>query len=154
MSAPSHPTTARPEPGWYLVPEESGFRIHLEVIPAAMARVRAATREHLSQHVPNTTVETVELFVTELLTNVYNALGPHAPAAVRITRSKDFVHLTVTDPDPTSGPPAVHPHQSDDTALLSESGRGLLIIDLLGSHRRTHYTETGKQIHCHIATAG
>ncbi|MFE4512576.1 ATP-binding protein [Kitasatospora sp. NPDC056783] len=154
MSAPSSPTAARPtppEPGWFLVTEALGFRIHLEVVPAALARVRAAAREHLAPHVPPATIETVELFVTELLTNVHNALGPHAPAVVRVIRGDGFVHLSVADPAPNSGPTAAHKQPAEDIASLSESGRGLLLIDRLGSHRRIRFTATGKQIHCHVA---
>ncbi|MFB8290154.1 ATP-binding protein [Kitasatospora purpeofusca] len=150
MPAPRIPITARPEPGWFLLPEPAGFRLHLEVTAPVLARVRATTRTHLGGHLPTDVVEIVELILTELLTNVHNALGPHAPASVSVIRDKDWVRLVVADPDPTAGPPAPRLHRPGPADLDAEHGRGLFLIDTLGAHRHTHYTATGKQVHCQV----
>lgn len=67
-------------------------------------------------------IETVELLVTELVTNVI--LHTTAAPDVRVSLLKDRVHVEVRDADPTSVRPALPPP-------TATSGRGLHLVDAL-----------------------
>lgn len=147
-------TPGQPEPGWYLVPERSGFRLYLLVTPKILHRVRRATREQLTAHTSADVVDNAELLVTELLANVISAVGHHAPAIVQITWSDGQVELMVQDPDIGSHLPAPGLRPEPEAPGLAENGRGLLLVDELGDGRRTtRRTAVGKQVRCRIPAA-
>jgi DNA-binding NarL/FixJ family response regulator len=67
-------------------------------------------------------IETVELLVTELVTNVI--LHTSATPDVRVSLLKDRVHVEVRDSDPVPGRPSL-------PAPTATSGRGLHLVDAL-----------------------
>ncbi len=100
-------------------------------------------------------VDEIELVAVELVTNAIRAvrtLGPLPydvwPIGLEITATARFAHLIVTDIDhrPIGG--------VNEGGRLSESGRGLGIVDWYATARWVVYEERRKAVHVVIAAPG
>lgn len=96
----------------------SDLTMRLLVTPGAVPLARHAVREHLGSH-------TVELCVSELLTNALAHLGEGTPVTLRVTGRATRTRVELTDPDPRAWPVLRHATDGD------ESGRGLALLDAL-----------------------
>ncbi|NYI03563.1 ATP-binding protein [Allostreptomyces psammosilenae] len=97
--------------------------------PSRVPIVRIALRAYLDQwSIPTPRAEDIETVFTELVTNcLRHAAKERRQASILLRLRPDHVHLSVGDGCPD--PPIPTPDPCPD--LLSESGRGLAIIEAL-----------------------
>ncbi|MGW7620766.1 ATP-binding protein [Streptomyces antimycoticus] len=95
--------------------------------------------------------ETARLVVSELLSNALRACGTDVPLVVEVDAASDGgITLAVHDPAGDQLP------QRRGTAMDSgdtESGRGLLLLDVLAPGWTVERSPLGKQVRCHIQSA-
>ncbi|MFJ8676740.1 ATP-binding protein [Streptomyces sp. NPDC093589] len=94
-------------------------------------------------------VHTVQLVLSELVSNAVRACGDGTPLIIEVVAGEEGIDLHVTDPEPTRKP------RRNSSALDNsdaESGRGMAIIDLLCEAVDVNVTAIGKRIHCLIPT--
>jgi anti-sigma regulatory factor (Ser/Thr protein kinase) len=109
----------------------------VESDPAAVASVRAAVLEKLTEWNLDEIAFTTELILSELLTNAIQ----HAtsPVQVRLLRDRTLLICEVSDGTSTS------PHLRY-AATMDEGGRGLFLVAQLADRWGTRYTKEGKVI--------
>lgn len=96
-------------------------------------------------------VSDAQLVLTELYTNAVRACGEHVPLVVDVHTTWTGVAVNVHDPSP-----AVLPRRSaaaPDAAEV-ESGRGLVLLDVLAPDWTIRRSPIGKQICCHLRSPG
>jgi hypothetical protein len=80
-----------------------------------------------------------------LLTNVINHVGEGTPVTIRLFRAPDGrTRLEVTDPDAHAWLIARRPDPHDET------GRGLLLLDVLAQRWGEWLTPAGKTVWCEL----
>lgn len=109
-------------------PTPTGMRQVTRVLaarPEAAAEARRAVR---GLAVTAATRETLELLVSELVTNavLHAGLSPEEPVRVQITALPDQVRIAVTDAGPGFAAPTI-----DGLAPLAPGGRGCMIVAAL-----------------------
>ncbi|MFJ4687707.1 ATP-binding protein [Streptomyces sp. NPDC091377] len=115
--------------------------LELFAVPRAVPEARRAVGAYLRGPCPD-----VQLCLSELLTNVIRHVGEGTAVTVRVARKPGGrTRLEVTD----AGPPALllarHPHRDD------ESGRGLLLLDLIALRWGVEVKAYGKTVWCELA---
>ncbi|GAA1143358.1 hypothetical protein GCM10009577_79200 [Streptomyces javensis] len=97
------------------------------------------------------TAEAAQLVVSELVSNAVRACCPDALLVVEVQTTLDgCITLAVHDPDGDHLPQRrVTAMDNDDT----ESGRGLLLLDVLAPGWIVERSPLGKQVRCHIRGA-
>jgi anti-sigma regulatory factor (Ser/Thr protein kinase) len=145
------PILPAPRPGLYLVHRLGGVTAHLTADQDTVHTVRALTRTVLLAHgVDLDTAESAQTVLSELVGNAVRAGGPHVPLVVEVYRVDHDAVITVHDP--LAG---ISPRRTgiglDDTD--AESGRGLLILDILAPDWTVTTSATGKRIRCRIPAA-
>jgi anti-sigma regulatory factor (Ser/Thr protein kinase) len=119
---------------------------------AAQPRSLAWARRHAhavlaAWGLPEDTIQTAILLVSELITNACNATalqGPDSPAVITQTlrRQPGRIVIEVSDPDPR--PPILTDADPD-----AESGRGLHLVDALSKEWSYYFPPTGgKTVYC------
>ena len=97
-------------------------RLDLEQDPASVGAARRFVREALSDWGADDPEDTAALVASELVTNaLHHAAGP---VSLFVARRLDRVVLSVTDG-------SIEPAEVEVTGLLSESGRGLALVQSL-----------------------
>ncbi|WJV51733.1 ATP-binding protein [Streptomyces flavofungini] len=138
-------------PGFYLKARTGGFTVHLHASAEHVRRIRELTARTLDgAGVGADIAHSAELVASELVGNAVRACGPFAPLVVDVQAGADAVAVSVHDPDGEHLPrrgcgPLDDPH--------SESGRGLLLVDLLAPGWQAVLTPIGKQICCRLPLA-
>jgi anti-sigma regulatory factor (Ser/Thr protein kinase) len=81
----------------------------------------------LSDRIPQTRLEGLQLLVSELVTNSvrHAGMGPDGRIRVRVRVARNRIRLEVTDGGPGFVPPKLEP------SVYSESGWGLFLVDQL-----------------------
>jgi anti-sigma regulatory factor (Ser/Thr protein kinase) len=115
--------------------------------PEAIAEARRAVRGLL---VDAAARDTLELLVSELVTNsvVHAGLGPEDPISVHITGRADRVRLAVRDSGPGFDEPSANGHDE-----LAPGGRGCVIVDALADAWGIDGDAAGCTVWCEIAVA-
>ncbi|MDH6709858.1 anti-sigma regulatory factor (Ser/Thr protein kinase) [Kitasatospora sp. MAA19] len=147
------PILPAPRPGFYLAPRLGGITAHLTADQDTVQTVRALALTVLVAHgVDLETAEAAQLVLSELLGNAIRACGPHVPLVVEVHRSRgtDAV-VTVHDPLADIAPRRTNLAPDDDEA---ESGRGLLLLDILAPGWTVKPSPIGKAIRCRILAVG
>ena len=134
--------------------------LEFRALPGAPFWARRQTRAALQEwKFRREEIETAELMVSELVTNAVKFIGPRpAHASDRELACAELISLTlrclsdrliieVSDPDPR--PPLL-----TEPAADAESGRGLMLVQIL-SKEWNHYPcpTGGKVVYCVLATA-
>ncbi|WP_369265904.1 methyltransferase, FxLD system [Streptomyces harbinensis] len=96
-------------------------------------------------------VATARLVVSELIANSIAACGDRVPLIVEMSTWDDELRVAVHDPDQTRLPKRGGHPLNDPTA---ESGRGLLLLDLLANRWDVTLTPIGKRVTAWLPTAG
>ncbi len=108
----------------------------VESDPSAVARVRAAVSERLTEWGLDDLVDTTELILSELITNAMRHGA--GPINVRLLRDRTLI-CEVADHSSTS------PHLRY-AATMDEGGRGLFLVAQVAERWGTRYTKDGKVI--------
>ncbi|MFJ5226177.1 ATP-binding protein [Streptomyces sp. NPDC088400] len=93
-------------------------------------------------------VRTSSMPSSELIGNAVRACGDHVPVVVEVYAVSFGVAVTVHDPDPDTVP------RRRGVALdnaVAESGRGLVLLDLLAPGWHVIRSSIGKQVRCRVA---
>ncbi|GAA2815072.1 hypothetical protein GCM10010441_44630 [Kitasatospora paracochleata] len=147
----SGPVLPAPRPGLYLVPRLGGITAHLTADQGTVQTVRALALTVLVAHgVDLETAESAQLVLSELIGNAVRACGEHGPLVVEVFRAEHDAVVTVHDPLASAGPRRADTAPDNDDA---ESGRGLLIVDVLAPGWTVQPSPIGKRIRCRIPAA-
>ncbi|MFB7672250.1 ATP-binding protein [Kitasatospora purpeofusca] len=147
------PILPAPRPGLYLANRPGGIIAHLTADRDTVQTVRALALTVLVVHgVDLETAESARLVLSELIGNAVRACGEHVPLVVEIYRSRlaDAV-VAVHDPLADAAPRRTDLAPDDEEA---ESGRGLLLLDILAPGWTVTASAIGKRIRCRIPAAG
>ena len=146
------PILPAPRPGLYLVNRLGGITAHLTADRDTVQSVRALALTVLVAHgVDLETAESAQLVLSELLGNAVRACGDHVPLVVEIHRAEHDAVITVHDPLFGAGPRRADTDPASDDA---ESGRGLVLLDVLAPGWTVTASAIGKRIRCRIPAAG
>jgi len=118
--------------------------IQLPGVPDSPWRARRFIREALTG-LPDTVVETVQLLISELVTNAVVHGSP--PVRVEVDIAPSSVSATVTDQGP--GAPVLH-----EQAALDEHGRGLQLVRQLADDWGVEWRTGGKSVWFRLRTGG
>lgn len=92
-------------------------------------------------------VDSAQICVSELVTNVIQHVGEGTPTTLRMALNEPYLRLEVADPDMRALPTLL----SADSAL--ESGRGVALVDTLTDHRWGVFLRgDSKVVWCELAT--
>ncbi|MGW4651318.1 ATP-binding protein [Kitasatospora sp. NPDC004289] len=145
------PILPAPRPGLYLAARPGGITAHLTADRDTVQTVRALALTVLVAHgVDLDTAESARLVLSELIGNAVRACGDHVPLVVEVHRDGTDAVVTVHDPLPAAVPRRTGTDPASDQA---ESGRGLVLLDVLAPGWTVQPSAIGKQISCRI-TAG
>ncbi|MFD5537220.1 ATP-binding protein [Streptomyces sp. NPDC127079] len=97
--------------------------------PKDVAQLRKTLRLRLLLWGLHDHVDTAQICVSELVTNVIQHVGEGTPTTLRMELDESHLRLEVEDPDPRALPTLL----SASTAL--ESGRGMALVDAVTDHR-------------------
>ena len=114
-------------------------RLPLPGQPHDAAAARAFLRGALTGRLPDETLDTAELLVSELVTNAIQHAGTEV--TVDIAHGPDLLRVAVTDGDP-------HPRPRRAAAPAGERGRGLTLIAALTQAWGVRHVPGGKQVWC------
>lgn len=132
-------------PGLYLRHRPGGFTAHITASEHTLAAVRHLTADVLQAYgADRESAGTAQLVLSELVGNAVRACGPHVPLIVDVCRNRDGITVAVHDPAPD-----LLPHRTA-AGDLAESGRGLVLLDLLAPGWTVDRSPVGKQIRCHL----
>ncbi len=115
--------------------------------PREVSALRRIMRLHLTHWGLPGVVETAQLCVSELATNVIRHVGLGAPATLAVSMSGINLRLEVGDPA-ADELPAVVPVRAED-----EGGRGLALVEAVAESWGVCLNSTGKTTWCELATA-
>ncbi|MFI6979737.1 ATP-binding protein [Embleya sp. NPDC050154] len=120
--------------------------LRLTATVEAVPRARHALRRVLGERVPDAPVDTLELLLSELVTNaVKHSVRGHT-VAVAILRRENSIRIAVVDNDPAL------PEPGDAVDLLDEHGRGLLLVDAMAEEWGSYPVPDGKVVWCDVKT--
>ncbi|MFF3695165.1 ATP-binding protein [Streptomyces sp. NPDC002221] len=114
--------------------------------PRELAGLRRIMRLHLNMWGLPHVVESAQLCVTELVTNVITHVGPQTPTTLGGSMRGGSLRMEVTDPDVRALPTLVAA-MSDDTA-----GRGMGLVDATAERWGVILREDAKVTRCELAT--
>ncbi|MFE9427772.1 ATP-binding protein [Kitasatospora sp. NPDC006697] len=145
------PILPAPRLGLYLVHRFGGITAHLTADQDTVQTVRALALTVLVAHgVDLETAESAQLVLSELIGNAVRACGEHAPLVVEVYRVEHDAVVAVHDPLVGAGP------RRADTAVDSdeaETGRGLVLLDVLAPGWTVKPSPIGKGIRARITAA-
>ncbi|GAA2154382.1 hypothetical protein GCM10009760_53260 [Kitasatospora kazusensis] len=143
------PILPEPRPGLYLVHRLGGITAHLTADRDTVQTVRALALTVLVAHgVYLGNAESAQLVLSELIGNAVRACGPHVPLVVEVYRAGHDAVVAVHDPLAGTGPRRCGTAPDSDEA---ESGRGLVLLDVLAPGWTVEQSAIGKRIRCRIA---
>jgi anti-sigma regulatory factor (Ser/Thr protein kinase) len=122
-------------------------------LPSTPRWARALARDTLRGWALDSVTDTVELLLSELVTNAVKAGAPDAVVRVAIRATTDRIRIEVADG--CAGSPHV-----DDPDPDTEGGRGLLLVSTISAEWGTYPAPLrpgkadGKVVWCEIPTAG
>src|SRR5688500_19029507 len=97
------------------------FAATVEAVP----RARHALRRVLAERAPDAPADTLELLLSELVTNAVQHSVSGRSVAVAVLRRESSIRIAVVDNDSTP------PEPGDAVDLLDEHGRGLLLVQAM-----------------------
>ncbi|MFE4604318.1 ATP-binding protein [Kitasatospora indigofera] len=146
------PILPAPRLGLYLANRLGGITAHLTADRDTVQTVRALAVTVLLAHgVDLETAESAQLVLSELIGNAVRACGEYVPLVVEIHRAEQDAVIAVHDPLFGAGPRRTDTAPDSDDA---ESGRGLLLLDVLAPDWTVTASAIGKRIRCRIPAAG
>jgi anti-sigma regulatory factor (Ser/Thr protein kinase) len=121
--------------------------LRLTATVEAVPRARHALRRVLDDRAPDAPVDTLELLLSELVTNAIKHSTRGRTVAVAVLRRDDSIRIAVVD----SG--AALPSPGGAVDLLDEHGRGLLLVDAMAEEWGSYPVPDGKVVWCDVKTA-
>ena len=149
--ATQEPVLPDPRPGLYLVNRLAGVTAHLTADRETVSTVRSlALTVLVAQGVDLETAQSAQLVLSELIGNSIRACGEHVPLVVEVYSVEHDAVVTVHDPLTGTGPRRCDTASDSDEA---ESGRGLVLLDILAPGWTVEQSAIGKRIRARIPAA-
>ncbi|MFI1579186.1 ATP-binding protein [Embleya sp. NPDC020630] len=120
--------------------------LRLSATVEAVPRARHALRAVLAQRVPGAPVDTLELLLSELVTNAVQHSTRGRTVAVAVLRRENSIRLAVVDDD------TALPEAGGAVDLLDEHGRGLLLVEAMAEEWGSYPVPDGKVVWCDVKT--
>ncbi len=114
--------------------------------PEEVAGLRRIVRLHLGHWGLHHVVESAQLCVTEMVTNVITHVGYGTPVELGLLMNGSYLRIEVKDPDLRALPTLLH--VADD----EESGRGMRLLDAVTTRWGVLITADRKVTWCELAT--
>ncbi|WP_161500788.1 ATP-binding protein [Embleya scabrispora] len=121
--------------------------LRLSATVEAVPRARHALRAVLAERVPRAPVDTLELLLSELVTNAVRHSTRGRTVAVAVLRRENSIRIAVVDDDG-----AALPEAGDAVDLLDEHGRGLLLVEAMAEEWGSYPVPDGKVVWCDVKT--
>ncbi|MFJ3134428.1 ATP-binding protein [Streptomyces sp. NPDC086843] len=115
--------------------------------PQEVAALRADVRARLHGWGVSEVIDSAQLCVSELVSNVITHVGRGTPASLTLFLSGARLRIEVRDPDTRVLPTLV------EAAQDAENGRGITLIDALSDRWGVELRQDGKATWCEIVTA-
>lgn len=114
--------------------------------PKEVAALRRIMRLNLGLWGLHDVTDVAQLCVSELVSNVITHVGYGTPAMLAVSMSGTYLRIEVHDPDTRALPTLL------DTALDSEGGRGMALVDALADRWGVQLHPDRKVTWCELAT--
>ncbi|MFE4859391.1 ATP-binding protein [Streptomyces sp. NPDC056670] len=114
--------------------------------PRELAALRRIMRLHLTLWGLPHVVESAQLCVTELVTNVITHVGLETPTTLAVSMNGSRLRIAVIDPDTRALPTLLSPCADD------ESGRGMALVEAIAERWGVILREDTKVTWCELAT--
>ncbi|NYI03307.1 ATP-binding protein [Allostreptomyces psammosilenae] len=145
------------------VPAPSGpllMSLRMRAQDAAVPRARHALLHSLPDGTSEEVAASLELLVSELVTNAVRHVGEGRVFAVSLLRGEGRLRLAVVDSDDSVPEQELadlrmreaRTAQAPDPDHLAESGRGLLLVGAVADSWGSYQTPTGKVVWCDVST--
>ncbi|MFF5795893.1 ATP-binding protein [Streptomyces albogriseolus] len=115
--------------------------------PEEVARLRRAVRVHLAAWGLDDQVDTAQLCVSELVSNIVTHVGTGTPASLALSTDGERLRVEVHDPDTRALPTLV------DAEIDAEGGRGMALVAALADRWGVQLHEDRKVTWCEFAVA-
>lgn len=112
----------------------------------AVPKARHALRRVLAERAPEAPVDTLELLLSELVTNAVQYSATGRSVAVAVLRRENSIRIAVIDNE--SAPP----EPGDAVDLLDEHGRGLFLVEAMSEEWGSYCVPDGKVVWCDVKT--
>lgn len=117
--------------------------------PKEVAQLRRTLRLRLLLWGLSDHVDSAQICVSELVSNVIQHVGEGTPTTLRVEFNKSHLRLEVEDPDPRALPTLLA------ASTVLESGRGMALVDAVTDHRwGVSLRGDGKVVWCELAVEG
>ncbi|WP_406287664.1 ATP-binding protein [Embleya sp. NBC_00896] len=120
--------------------------LRLAATVEAVPRARHALRRVLAERVPDGPLDTLELLLSELVTNAVQHSVVGRTVAIAVLRRENSIRIAVVDNE--SAPP----EPGDAVDLLDEHGRGLLLVEAMAEEWGSYPVPDGKVVWCDVKT--
>ncbi|MFE5327139.1 ATP-binding protein [Embleya sp. NPDC056575] len=120
--------------------------LRLSATVEAVPRARHALRAVLAERVPRAPVDTLELLLSELVTNAVQHSTRGRTVAVAVLRRENSIRIAVVDDD------TALPEAGGAVDLLDEHGRGLLLVEAMAEEWGSYPVPDGKVVWCDVKT--
>ncbi|MER7709372.1 ATP-binding protein [Streptomyces werraensis] len=114
--------------------------------PEEVARLRRAVRLHLVAWGLDALVDTAQLCVSELVSNIVTHVGTGTPGSLVLSAEGARLRVEVHDPDTRALPTLV------DAEVEEEGGRGMALVDALTDRWGVQLCDNHKVTWCELAT--
>ncbi|MGW0315492.1 ATP-binding protein [Streptomyces flavidovirens] len=114
--------------------------------PCEIAGLRSALRRHLTLWGLPELVESAQICVTELVSNVINHVGGGTPTTLAVSMSDTYLRIEMRDPDTRALPTLLH------AEFDAESGRGMALVDAVTDRWGVILRADSKVVWCELAT--
>lgn len=140
-TGPDHPTAPRAAASAVL------FRLHLPASVDAVPHTRHALRRSVRAEIAAEPLDTIELLVSELVTNAVQYSPRSTTVTVELLRGERTLRILVTD----AGAPLPRPRRP--ARAVDEHGRGLLLVEALAQSWGCCPVPGGKIVWCDVDLA-
>ncbi|GCD99537.1 ATP-binding protein [Embleya hyalina] len=120
--------------------------LRLSATVEAVPRARHALRAVLAERAPRAPVDTLELLLSELVTNAVQHSTRGRTVAVAVLRRENSIRIAVVDDD------TALPEAGGAVDLLDEHGRGLLLVEAMAEEWGSYPVPDGKVVWCDVKT--
>lgn len=114
--------------------------------PSELAGLRRVLRLHLTLWGLPELVETAQICVTEMASNVIRHVGVGTPTMLAVSMSGTYLRMELHDPDMRALPTLLNPE------CEAESGRGMAIVDAVTDRWGVILRGDSKVVWCEVAT--
>ncbi|MEV8522649.1 ATP-binding protein [Streptomyces sp. NPDC052000] len=114
--------------------------------PEELASLRGIMRLHLTMWGLPHVIESAQLCVTELVTNVITHVGPQTPTTLAVAMNDNRLRIEVIDPDTRALPTLLAPKADE------ESGRGMALVEAVAERWGVILRADSKVTWCELAT--